>query len=443
MKPEDLFVTEGPVPIDSPVYVTRDDDSKAFAEIRRNRYLTIVAPRQTGKTSMLRRIQDVVEREYGKAVAYLDLMQFDRGSLAWRDWIAPVCAETLRQLSRFSDSQLEVEFPASPPLLRDFFVDVAQQIGNTPILILVDEASAVPIGIGEQFYGVLRAMFIHRSDPHPIEEILRYNFCFAGTFVPKDLIVNATNSPFNVSVNIELSDFTVQETAQLLGHLAEARNTELSDSFAEAVYNWLGGQPHLTQQFARILALHLEAGTFETLDEKTVESLIPELMRESSTHITHVIEDATTDVEMRHWVCRVLHGGKLPYLQNILRVSRLELTGAISRGIEGDCGIRNRVYERALQGVCEDGPSTGGLKAEFEDQMRELAGLIQENRKRLTFESVPESRARLEMQIEDHQESLRRLAKDYERLRTGLHFEPPGDIRQIILVYASRHSSSQ
>ena len=77
-KANDIFVDSGPVDCDSPAYISRQTDEEAFQTVLRKKYLSIVAPRQMGKTSLLQKMQQVLEREKGYAVVYLDLSTFKR-----------------------------------------------------------------------------------------------------------------------------------------------------------------------------------------------------------------------------------------------------------------------------------------------------------------------------------------------------------------------------
>ncbi|MGL5794402.1 MAG: WD40 repeat domain-containing protein [Waterburya sp.] len=72
-----------------------------------------------------------------------------------------------------------------------------------------------------------------------------------GVATPSDLISDRTRTPFNIGTAIELTGFTITEAKPLVAGLQERLlNPEI---ILEAIINWTGGQPFLTQKLCNLV----------------------------------------------------------------------------------------------------------------------------------------------------------------------------------------------
>lgn len=341
------FVTSGPVDFTSSVYVSRETDDKAFQILSNHDYLTITAPRQMGKTSLLHKLRAQLREAkagYGYATAYLDFMDgFNRSETDWKDWIRAICRRIQDELSRSSGGKkLSVEIPEAPWHLSSFFANLVKAVQAPGIVILLDEAASVPLNIRNTFYSVLRTMYNQRNTDSIFN---RCNFVFAGVFEPDKLVENERNSPFNISEHLKLSDFSQQETRRLIENLKLAHQVEITDELIEAIHYWIGGQPYLTQRLAALLEEGIKANPDILLDDTLVKTLIPRLMDAASSSINYITRNATdSERGLDKWMLKVLNGKSIPSQP----ANELELIGALKR-VGFEYVIRNRIYEIALR----------------------------------------------------------------------------------------------
>src|SRR5437867_4502372 len=83
------FVLGGPVNYKLPVYVVREEfEERVFREILNKNYVSIIGSRQVGKTSLLQRIQTLVEEKYDQASALIDLSTINEPNVEFRIWAA-------------------------------------------------------------------------------------------------------------------------------------------------------------------------------------------------------------------------------------------------------------------------------------------------------------------------------------------------------------------
>ena len=94
------FQTGGPLGSESPVYIERDADHLLMRLLQEMRYVIVVEPRQTGKTSL---IQHAASRllKSGTKLLYVDLTTVDRSTE--RSWYSSLSKQLDEQL-RMSDT---------------------------------------------------------------------------------------------------------------------------------------------------------------------------------------------------------------------------------------------------------------------------------------------------------------------------------------------------
>ena len=123
----DTFVTGGTVHHGSRFYITRSVEDEIFAALRAPRYVTLVGSRQIGKTSLLQKIQAIVEPSYGWASALIDLSTINDPAADLKGWVALFCHRLVDQLRVFFKDE-----PALPGTGDDPRVDgVLDELGTT------------------------------------------------------------------------------------------------------------------------------------------------------------------------------------------------------------------------------------------------------------------------------------------------------------------------
>jgi len=78
------FQAGGPLPSDSPVYISRKADQDLALHLSRMDYATLIEPRQSGKTSLINHLTGRFSRGY--AFAYRDLMADKSRGDSEADW---------------------------------------------------------------------------------------------------------------------------------------------------------------------------------------------------------------------------------------------------------------------------------------------------------------------------------------------------------------------
>jgi hypothetical protein len=226
---------------DDPFYIARVADHPVLAAAHRlEEAVVIKAPRQFGKSSLLRRYLAECRRA-GKATALVDLSLFDDALLT--DY-PRLLAWLARQIYRgFGlDGRPAV---ADQEEMTDFVADDLLKAVGSNLVVALDEADRV-LGQAYQqgFFSMLRSWLDTRSDPTR-PDWARLELAVSISTEPYLLIDDGYRSPFNVRPPLELGPFNPAECRALN---ARYSRRVLSDEEAERLRaELLSGYPFLTR----------------------------------------------------------------------------------------------------------------------------------------------------------------------------------------------------
>jgi hypothetical protein len=210
---------------------------------------------------------------------------------------------------------------------------------NQRIVIVLDEIGAVSFSAATGFFSVLRDIYNSRQAEVEFRQI---SFLLAGAFHPRDLIADDKISPFNIAQRIRLTDFSLEEVKSLArkGDWPETQ----ANLLAQSIHDWVDGQPYLTQ----LLCSYLEPNATSA----DVDAAVERLRRDDENHLPPILKQLLADERLNEYVVRIRAGEQIKFYptQNP-RQAKLELLGVIKADRDGNCMIRNRLCELALQEV--------------------------------------------------------------------------------------------
>ena len=254
-----FFNTAGPVVARSHYCIPpleRIDLEYVLGLIHDQEYFILHAPRQTGKTSTIKALQDRLnsgaEGDYRCVYVNVEAAQ------AWRENIPEAMAVVLEILAERASSVL------GDDSLEDMVREVLAggnagaalwktlkrwaQGDSRPLVLLIDEIDSL---IGDSLLSVLRQLrsgydMRPRSFPHSIVLCGVHNVRDCRIYSGSDGKTIACGSGFNVSAaSLRLRDFDRAETDALLGQHTAATGQEFELAAIERVYTQTAGQPWL------------------------------------------------------------------------------------------------------------------------------------------------------------------------------------------------------
>ena len=318
-----FFNTEGPVRPDDHYAIPslgRVDVDELLALIRAKRYFVLHAPRQTGKTSALIALRDLLNSGDVGNFRCVDV-NVEVGQVA-RD-------DTVRGMRSILSS-----LAASARLLGDDFprrvwLDILQQSGPddalkdlltewcvanpVPLVLQVDEIDSL---VGDTLLSVLRQLragYQQRPEGFPQSVVL------CGVRDIRDYRIRSSTgeviaggSPFNVAAkSLRMGDFTEAETRALMAQHTEETGQPFSPAALEAVWAQTRGQPWLVNALCAGACFDSKAGRDRSraIEVDDVYAAREELIVSRRTHLDQLAHKLEEE-RVRRVVEPILSGGE-------------------------------------------------------------------------------------------------------------------------------------
>ena len=295
------FNTAGPVKPDKHYCIPpleRIDLEEVLRLVRDERYFVMHAPRQTGKTTALLALADVLNGR-GYRCVYVTV----ETARTARDDVQRAMRTVLVTLASQARATLDDGF------LDDIWPDVLARVGADaalgealsrwaeaspgPLVLLIDEIDTL---VGDSLLSVLqqiRAGYPGRPERFPHSVVL------CGMRDLRDYRMGAAGSPFNIAAkSLRLGDFSREQTQALLGQHTEATGQAFAPEALEAVWTQTRGQPWLVNALAygacfENRALRDDRSRAVTVDD--IAAVREELIVNRVTHLDYLADKLRED----------------------------------------------------------------------------------------------------------------------------------------------------
>ena len=294
-----FFNTEGPMRPDKHYAIeplSRVDVDDVLELVRQERYFVLHAPRQTGKTTALIALRDLLNSgnvgDYRCVHVNVEIAQVARDDVASgiRAVLSMMASRAFRQGDDFLRQSWQDIFAASDP--NDALREVLTQwcmANPTPLVLLLDEIDSL---VGDTLLSVLRQLragYEQRPEGFPASIVL------CGVRDIQDYRVHSSSgemvtggSPFNIAAkSLRLGDFTECETKSLMNQHTDETGQNFSPTAKEAVWAQTQGQPWLVNALCAEACFGNKAGRnrSRTIEKDDIFEAREELILSRRTHL--------------------------------------------------------------------------------------------------------------------------------------------------------------
>ena len=331
-------------------YVRRPADDTLYRTLVAGNYAHVIAPDRTGKSSLIAATSARLQNN-GFKVAVLNLSQIgerDGGTDAGR-WYYSIAYRLLRQLRLKVDLQTwwqDNSILSNRQRLVEFYADVILQNIQERIVVFVDEIQYVAdLSFDEHLLASIRAAHNARGTEPDFSRLI---FTMIGECDPDNLALAPEMSPFVISQEIPLSDFSSED----LNIFAAEINLSVVDAgFAlDRIFEWTSGQPYLSQKLARSVAREQISGDIKGhVDRIAMHQLAGRGATRNEPHLNHVhaliVNDKKNYEPLLNLYGRIRKGIQVIHDSQSKVQRRLLATGLVVVNDSGDLAVRNKVYE--------------------------------------------------------------------------------------------------
>jgi hypothetical protein len=209
-------------------------------------YITVWAPRQTGKTWIMREAALALKRETQFDVVILSL-QFLEGETDV-DQVAQLIAQELME-------NLGLE-KISINMLKDFHLLFKRKTLSKPLILILDEFDALSESVIARLVSVFRHIYNTRQNqidkPTAEKEYLLHGMALIGVRAVLG-VENVKASPINTQRSLHIPNLTYDEVNELFNWYQQQSEQSIEPDVVKFIWSEFQGQPGLTCWFGELL----------------------------------------------------------------------------------------------------------------------------------------------------------------------------------------------
>jgi len=222
-------------------------------------YFTIWAPRQTGKTWLMRQIEQAISQQYPEEFT---VFNFSLGGLRGMNFTPSENSEFPKTFAEL----LQAKLPNKPTVsswkeFSDLF-SKTDGLWDRPLILLIDEVDTIPLALIDLMVAQFRELYLDRKN----------NWLHGLALIGVRAVLGIESqrgSPFNIQRSLKVPNLTPAEVKELYRQYQEESGQQIEPAVVEQVYESTKGQPGLVSWFGELLTEKYNPGANKTLDEET------------------------------------------------------------------------------------------------------------------------------------------------------------------------------
>lgn len=196
-----------------------------------DRYFTIWAPRQTGKSTYFMQLKKKLQSK-GYRVAQINFENFQKSTF-----------ETFSQILRYAFAEANIELPEKLTSFADLSNFIHYELTEFKMVFILDEIEGINTELFGQFLHTIRNLY-HSRQEHCLKSVI---------LVGVSNIVGVAEdnaSPFNIADNLNVPYFTDTETVELLQQHEQETGQHFEPRVIQKISDITANQPGLVNGFA-------------------------------------------------------------------------------------------------------------------------------------------------------------------------------------------------
>ncbi len=319
------FNTSGPNILEEHYTLPRLDwIEKGKNLVYKNRYFTIWAPRQTGKSTYFELLAKNL-REEGYKVCHVNFESFKEASQI--DFL----------ISLRNDLSKQWAIPFETDTLNSIFEQIAN-IENEKCVLIIDEVEGInPLFFNSVLHAIRKAY--HSRKTHCLKSVVLVG---VSNIVG---VVKDNASPFNIADNLNIPYFTDEETQELLSQHERETGQLFDPSVKNKISYITANQPGLVNAFAyELVSNYPDKALIEYADYLRVEDwFLTEAIDKNIGNIIGKAEDCRDFVELL-----LFKDVKIKFQINREEIKLLFVNGVIAKDEDGFVRFRVPLYQKCL-----------------------------------------------------------------------------------------------
>ena len=221
-------------------------------------YFTIWAPRQTGKTWLMRELEKNINQQYPDKFT---IVKFSLGDLRGMSF-----PEKQTDFPPIFGELLQESLPGEPVVKtwKQFGQLFSKKKGlwDRPLILLIDEVDTIPLYLLDMMVAQFRERYLNR------EKNWLHGLALVGVRAVLG-IESQRGSPFNIQKSLHVPNLTPEEVTDLYRQYQDESGQKIEPKVVEQVYESTQGQPGLVSWFGELLTEKYNPGVEKTIDEDT------------------------------------------------------------------------------------------------------------------------------------------------------------------------------
>jgi cell division FtsZ-interacting protein ZapD len=337
------FCTKGTVPLKNNSYIERKADSELYNYLLKNDYCIVVAPRQSGKSSLLIRTRSKLNDQKNTICVYYDAQSLTISSCT-EESLFQVILKAINEKLRYTDDVAELwknkKEGDNPQTFRRIIIeDICSK--SSKVIVLIDEIDKIlNFSFSDDFFTAIRSLYNERAEHEILNNI---SFVFAGMVLPSELMKNKERTPYNIATEIKLEDFDEKELESFYETLGKQ-----SEAYIKRVFYWSNGQPFLVQKICnKIYNLQKEE---KPINDNSIDEIVKELFLDGNHEHTDSISNYLLSrkeyiIDFLNEYRKIFEGTQV---KKETKIHDLLLISGIITNKNDVLKVRNRIYEQVF-----------------------------------------------------------------------------------------------